>query len=113
MPKLLFTTIFRRSLLLLLFSCALLGSSSGTAFQKECSFEATYEVTPSGGGLSDVLITTNKGRAPYKYIFYKESGHLVSPNFDSNEFAGLKAGKYFAVIIDANNCRKDLQIEIK
>ncbi len=113
MPKFLLTNGFRSSVLLLVFFCAWVGGSSVNAFQKECTFEATYEITVQQDGLSSVSIATKKGKAPYKYIFCKASGHLVSNDFDSNEFQGLKAGKYFAVIIDANNCRKDLQIEIK
>lgn len=113
MPKFLLTNGFRSSVLLLVFFCAWVEVSSKITSEKECTVEATFEVKPSRNGLSDVLITVNKGKAPYKYIFYKESGHLVSQNFDSNEFAGLKTGKYFVVVADANNCRKDLQIEIK
>lgn len=60
-----------------------------------------------------VVIDANGGDAPYKYIFYKESGHLVSTKFDNNWVEGLPKGKYSCTVADKNNCKKTIDIEIK
>jgi hypothetical protein len=60
-----------------------------------------------------IKVTAEGGITPYKYIFYKESGHLVSENFDNNSVQGLEKGKYFCTVIDKKNCKKTIELEIK
>jgi hypothetical protein len=70
------------------------------------------EVTKLAGG-GAVEVKTVGGETPYHYIFYKESGHLLTENFKSNLLHGLKPGKYFCMVIDKKNCRNTIEIEVK
>jgi hypothetical protein len=60
-----------------------------------------------------VTVKPEGGKAPYKYVFYNEAGYLISEDFDTNFAAGLASGKYFCTVIDKNNCKKTIDIEIK
>jgi hypothetical protein len=70
-------------------------------------------VTKSETTGSKVEIVVKGGTEPYKYIFYKESGQLVSSEFDKNTVDGLQTGKYACTVSDKNNCKKSIEIEIK
>jgi hypothetical protein len=68
------------------------------------------EEEPSG---SKVTLTIERGTAPFKYIFYKESGELLSEKFDSNMISVPVKGKYFCTVIDKRYCKKTIEFDIK
>jgi hypothetical protein len=77
------------------------------------SFSAKSTVTLVEGKGARVEIEASGGKAPYKYFIYKESGHLVSMDFDKNWVEGLKSGKYACTVSDSNNCKKTIDIDIE
>ena len=84
------------------FSCETLNVKAEIV-QDSTSVPGAYRVTLKGEG----------GQAPYKYIFYKESGQLVSEDFDRTEYTGLTKGAYGCTIIDKKNCKKTIEIDIR
>lgn len=70
-------------------------------------------VTKSEATGSKVEVIVKGGAEPYRYIFYKESGQLVSTEFSKNTVDGLQTGKYACTVSDKNNCKKSIEIEIK
>ena len=76
-------------------------------------FTLKSKITFTDGKGASVEIEASGGETPYKYIFYKESGHLVSTKFDNNWVEGLPKGKYACTVADKNNCKKTIDIEIK
>jgi len=81
---------------------------------KECGdIVVSADVVAVEEGLSKVILTAKGGQSPYKYIFYKQSGELISENFDTNTVNGLEKGKYFCTIVDRKYCKKTIEIEIK
>lgn len=63
------------------------------------------------GGKAEV--TAKGGVVPYKYVFYKPSGHLLSEEFDKNVVSKLEKGKYFCTVLDKKGCYTTIEIEIK
>jgi hypothetical protein len=80
--------------------------------ETDCQMKSSVDITKLPGGAS-VEIKTDGGVAPYYYIFYKESGHLLSEDFKSNSLSNLQEGKYFCTVIDKKNCRNTIEIDIK
>lgn len=81
--------------------------------ENECDkFKVKAEVYPDSKG-AKIEIKTEDGSSPYKYIFYRETGHLISSDYDNNTVEGLKKGKYFCTVVDKKNCKKTIEIEIK
>ncbi|MDH4057989.1 MAG: hypothetical protein OEU76_04460 [Cyclobacteriaceae bacterium] len=72
---------------------------------------STVTIDSEKGG--KVQIEVKGGKAPYKYVFYKESGHLVSTKYDNNWVEGLKNGKYSCTVADKDNCKKTIDFEIR
>lgn len=64
-------------------------------------------------GTASIEIKTTGGKAPMTYIFSKESGHLVTEDYQSNIVDGLSKGKYYCTVVDKNSCKKTIEIEIK
>lgn len=60
-----------------------------------------------------VEIEAKGGITPYKYVFYKPSGHLLTEDFDSNTISKLPKGKYHCTVIAQKGCYKSIEIEIK
>ncbi len=79
----------------------------------DCDKMIVKGITSPGDEGARIEITVVGGHSPYKYIFYKESGHLISEAFDSNSVNGLQIGKYFCTVADKKSCRKTIEIEIK
>jgi len=75
-------------------------------------FKVIGEVQLQGDAAS-IAVKTSGGQAPLTYIFSKESGHLVTENFQSNIVSGLSKGKYYCTVVDKNSCKKTIEIEIK
>lgn len=74
---------------------------------------ASFKISDESGGLKEITLTPKGGQAPYKYVFYKESGELISEDFNSNKIKGLEQGKYFCTVVDKGYCKKTIEIEIK
>lgn len=61
---------------------------------------------------SSVQIEPSGGQKPYRIIFFKASGALLSEDFSKQEHRGLSSGKYQCVIVDGKNCRKSFDVNI-
>jgi hypothetical protein len=80
---------------------------------KECGeITADIKISEETDGNKIVLIPKG-GQAPYKYIFSRKSGELVSEDFNNNTAKGLEKGKYFCTVVDKKYCKKNFEIEIK
>jgi len=80
-----------------------------------CSgFKLSWEVEKdkSGNGKT-VIIKPEGGSSPFIYIFYTDTGNLLSDDFKSNRVSGLAAGRYHCTVIDRDHCKKSLEIELK
>ncbi|MFM7431503.1 MAG: SprB repeat-containing protein [Flammeovirgaceae bacterium] len=98
--------------LLCLFS---FGFNSNTTEPLNCnSLKVEVETKDSNGATGEISLTASGGQAPYKYVVFKSSGHLISSeDFLLRKFIGLKAGTYQAIVVDENGCKTQLEIELK
>lgn len=81
--------------------------------QKNCDdITASVKISEEPSG-SKVTLTIEIGTAPFKYIFYKQSGELLSEKFDSNMISVHGKGKYFCTVIDKRYCKKTIEFDIK
>jgi len=79
---------------------------------KDCeSFKVLPTLSDKNGVHSLDLVITG-GRAPYNIILSKETGELVTENFDMKHFDSLASGQYSCVVIDKQNCKRKLEITI-
>lgn len=80
----------------------------------ECSFRVKIEQldsTPERKGQFKLL--PSGGKAPYKFVVYKTSGHLVSEDFDKSVFDEMSPGTYHAIVVDEKGCKNQLEIQLK
>jgi hypothetical protein len=92
---------------------ALLPSPDRKVQQAECDdIQAIAKISQEPNG-SKIMISIEGGYAPFKYLFYKKSGHLLSENFDSSTTTVIDKGKYFCTVIDKRNCKKTIEFEVK
>jgi hypothetical protein len=92
---------------------ATLPLSEGRGLQVGCDdIQASAKVSQETNG-SKITISIEGGYAPFKYLFYKKSGHLLSENFDSSTAIAMDKGKYFCTVIDKRNCKKTIEFEVK
>jgi len=75
------------------------------------NFTVSFTTMKEANG-TKLEVEASGGSAPYKYIFYKESGDLLSDDLDSKSVSGLQQGKHFCIIVDKKNCKKTIEIEI-
>lgn len=73
---------------------------------------AVIKISQEADG-NKIIVTPKGGQSPYKYIFSKTSGELISEDFDNNTAKGLEKGKYFCTVVDKKYCKKNFEIEIK
>lgn len=81
--------------------------------QKSCDDLSLSANKTNQGNETAVEILVSGGIKPYTYIFYKESGHLISTDFKSNSVRQLSKGKYYCTVADKNSCKKTIEIEIQ
>jgi hypothetical protein len=81
-------------------------------YYQECDLTASFSITKEPTR-SRITLHVGGGSAPYKYLFYKKSGNLLSEDFDSNTVSVHENGKYFCTVIDKTNCKKTIEIEVK
>ena len=79
----------------------------------ECDKITLKEIVSSDAAGARIEIIATGGQSPYKYVFYKQSGELVSEDFTSNTVKGLEKGQYFCTVVDKKYCKGMLEIEIK
>ncbi len=104
----------RFNFLLLLVLLATLGDVRSLANTLECSFKVKIEQldsTPERKGQFKLL--PSGGKAPYKFVVYKSSGHLVSEDFGKSEFDEMSPGIYHAIVVDEKGCKNQLEIQLK
>ncbi len=79
----------------------------------ECnSIKVSHQLQRTGNSNTlDILV--DGGRDPIKVILTKEAGPVISDSkFEERHFVSLKPGIYYCSVIDANNCKKSLEITI-
>jgi hypothetical protein len=85
----------------------------GRGQQAGCDdIHASAKVSQESNG-AKITISIEGGYAPFKYLFYKKSGHLLSENFDQSTATIMDKGKYFCTVIDKRNCKKTIEFEVK
>ena len=78
------------------------------------SFKIELETKDSNGSNGEITLTASGGKTPYKYVVYKSSGHLISSeDFFQHKFTNLKADTYQAIVVDADGCKEQLEIQLK
>lgn len=87
-------------------------SFSNSNFSRNCDIQVTQKVVYEAGG-AKVTVNASGGTAPYKYIFYRKSGELLSENFTNNSINGMSKGTYACTVVDDKNCRKAINIDIQ
>lgn len=75
------------------------------------SVKSTISQVESQGARAE--IEASGGQAPYHYLFYKPSGHLLNEEFNKSSVNSLQKGKYFCTVIDKKGCYKTIEFEIK
>jgi hypothetical protein len=85
----------------------------GSPLLNECdSFKVSYQLQATGN-THTLDIVVEGGKDPIKVILTKEAGPVISGNkFEERHFISLKIGTYYCTVIDANNCKKNLEITI-
>jgi hypothetical protein len=79
-----------------------------------CQLTVKLEKTDSNGtNKGEFKLIASGGKAPYKFVVYKSSGHLISTDFAKSEFTDLQADTYQAIIVDENSCKHELEIQLK
>ncbi len=79
----------------------------------KCDQITLKEIVSNDAAGAKIEITATGGQSPYKYVFYKQSGELISEDFTSNTVKGLEKGQYFCTVVDKKYCKRTLEIEIK
>jgi hypothetical protein len=71
-----------------------------------------YAIKKNDSALYSIDFELSGGIAPYKLIFYKASGKLISSDFTKKRFSGLGPGEYQLTAIDKNNCRITQKVQL-
>jgi hypothetical protein len=78
------------------------------------SIELTVQVTNAEGlqnGSAEAIVS---GAAqPIRYLFYKESGQVLSQDINANKVTNVAAGTYFCSILDGKGCIKKTEFKIE
>ena len=75
------------------------------------ALQVTYEVKAKENEHSlDILVVG--GKEPFKIILSMESGPLRSKDFTEQHYTSLRKGTYYCTVIDAKNCKKNIEITI-
>jgi hypothetical protein len=80
--------------------------------RKICDALKVSQVISEKNGGYTLDLTISDGHEPYKVILSKQSGDLVTEDFDLKHFESLTAGIYTCVVVDKQNCKKKLEITI-
>lgn len=91
---------------------------SGFLFQNpisdnpECgSFSVAVSIRAEQSG-AQVRFSPSGGLPPYRVVFFRQSGELISDDFDRQVHERIPAGQYQCVVIDGRNCRKNLIVNV-
>jgi hypothetical protein len=95
------------------FSLALVTFSLAQVKEDCSSLSAKVNKSFTEDSGNKIEIQVEGATAPVKYIFYDESGKLLSEDFDSKTIAKIEKGKYFCVVSDARPCRITVEFEIE
>jgi hypothetical protein len=71
-----------------------------------------YSIKKNESALYSIDFELMGGSSPYKLVFYKASGKLVSYDFTKTGFSGLSSGDYQLTAIDKNNCRVTQKVQL-
>lgn len=74
-----------------------------TATSQQEVNSATFQVT----------FMTEGGKAPYRYIFYDNTGNLVSEAFSAGTYKNVLKGDYQCLAVDSGQCRQLLTLSLK
>lgn len=83
---------------------------------KDCDY-LTIELETSkiqdSNNLFTATIKANGGKAPYNYVFLDKDGNLLSFDHSQKEFKNIKQGNYRCIVVDSQDCKKELYVDIK
>jgi hypothetical protein len=77
------------------------------------SLQMVAETKEAKDSQGEITLTATGGAAPYKYVVFKSSGHLLSEDFSKKKFSDLKADTYQAIVVDNNGCKKQIEIKLQ
>jgi hypothetical protein len=83
---------------------------------KNCSsLKLSFESTASKISQTrfDIKLHASGGEPPYYYIFLDTKGIPVSSDNSKKDFENLEAGSYRTILVDSEDCKKELYLEIK
>jgi len=79
----------------------------------ECpEIKVTYSIKKNESALYSIDFQLTGGSAPYKLVFYRASGKLISSDFSKTGFSGLGSGEYQLTAFDKNNCRITQKVQL-
>lgn len=105
---------FSAAVLLFLSSLGSVASPPPNNPAKDCPvITISFTAIAKQPGLFSLEFIVSGGKEPYKYVFYEESGKLVSEDFNQSSFGSVKAGNYQVTVIDRENCRETKSIQLK
>ena len=81
--------------------------------KSDCPVKIEYEVTEAKNNVYNLSIKASGGVEPYTYLLLDRNGKPESVDFKKKEFEGLARGEYRCIVLDRNECRKEVSIEIK
>jgi hypothetical protein len=88
-------------------------STTAPDFSVDCpEILVNYVIKENDSALYTIDFELSGGSAPYKLIFYKASGKLISSDFTKKRFTGLGPGEYQLTAIDKNNCRITQKVQL-
>ncbi|MFM7859055.1 MAG: hypothetical protein ACKO96_45810 [Flammeovirgaceae bacterium] len=77
------------------------------------TLQVVAETKEANHNQGEITLRATGGDAPYKYVVFKSSGHLLSEDFSKNKFSDLKADTYQAIVVDNNGCKKQIEIKLQ
>ena len=103
---------YRRFFIFSLFASMLL--SFGDALG-QCQLEVDHTIAPDSNGKYVLELVASKGRSPYNYVFLKSGSNELINKGDqtSNRCNDLPVGVYKCIVFDADNCKREVTVEIK
>ena len=100
---------------LLALSCSFLSLAYPDSEAYQCeNLKVNYKISESAHeSLYKLELTPTGGNAPYHYIFLDSKGNLLSHDQSVKECDKLGKGTYRCIVVDNQECKKELFIEIK